>query len=351
MTDEQRVREFLERVVADNAAAFAGVSTSLGVRLGLYTAMAGAGPLTSDELAARTGLVERCVREWLAAQVAGAYVLHDPAADTYVLPDEHAAVLADASLPTYVAAGFTMLKALYGAEDALADAYRDGGGVSWREYGPELAEGVAAFFRPGYEAALVQEWLPALEGVEAKLRDGASVADVGCGFGHSTVLMATAFPRSRFHGFDFHEPSVEAARKLAEEAGVADRVTFEVAAAHDFPGGGYDLVTFFDCLHDLGDPAAALRRAEAALAADGSCLVVEPNASAEPGENIHPIGRSFASTSAVLCLPTAMAQAGPHALGNHPGQEALAAVAAGAGLRNWRLAVETLTNRVYDVRR
>ncbi|MFJ5035220.1 class I SAM-dependent methyltransferase [Streptomyces sp. NPDC088560] len=351
MLDENRVMEFLGRVVADNAAAFAGVSTSLGVRLGLYEAMSAAGALTPGALAEKTGLVERYVREWLAAQVAGAYVLHDSATDTYVLPDEHAAVLADPSLPTYVGGGFTMLKALYGAEEALVNAYRNGGGVNWREYGPELAEGVAAFFKPGYEAVLVQEWLPAMEGVEAKLRRGASVADVGCGFGHSTVLMAQAFPQSRFHGFDFHEPSVEAARKLAAEAGLGDRVTFEVAGAHDFPGGDYDLVTFFDCLHDLGDPGAALRRTEEALAADGSCLVVEPNVSAEPGENINPIGRSFASTSAVLCLPAAMAQGGPHALGNHPGQDALAAIADEVGLHSWRLAVETVTNRIYDVRR
>lgn len=351
MSDEKYVMEFLERVVADNAAAFAGVSTSLGVRLGLYEAMAGAGALTSGELAGRTGLVERYVREWLAAQVAGAYVRYDPESGTYVLPDEHAAVLADSSLPTYVGGGFTMLSALYGAEAALASAYRDGGGVSWQEYGPELAEGVAAFFKPGYDAVLVQEWLPALDGVEAKLRRGASVADVGCGFGHSTVLMARAFPHSRFRGFDFHGPSIEKARKLAAEAGVGDRVTFEVAAAGDFPGADYDLVTLFDCLHDLGDPGAALRRVEQALAAEGSCLVVEPNVSGEPGENINPTGRSFASTSAVLCLPTAMAQDGPHALGNHPGHEALAEIAAGAGLRRWRLAVETVTNRVYDVKR
>ncbi|WP_322973723.1 class I SAM-dependent methyltransferase [Actinacidiphila yanglinensis] len=173
---------------------------------------------------------------------------------------------------------------------------------------------------------------------------------MGCGFGHSTVLMAQAYPRSRFHGFDFHPASVDAARRLAEEAGVADRVTFEVAAADEFPGGGYDLVTFFDCLHDLGDPGAALRQAEKALAPDGSCLVVEPNASAEPGANIHPIGRSFASTSAVLCLPTALAQNGLHALGNHAGR-ALEGIAAEAGLSRWRLAVETPTNRVHDVKR
>ncbi|MFJ7497327.1 class I SAM-dependent methyltransferase [Streptomyces sp. NPDC097727] len=351
MPDEKRVAEFLERVVADNAAAFAGVSTSLGVRLGLYRAMSGAGALTSDELAEKTGLIERYVREWLAAQVAGTYVLYDPETHTYVLPDEHAAVLADPSMPTYVGGGFTMLGALYGAEEALADVYRNGGGVNWKEYGPQLAQGVAAFFKPGYDAALVQEWLPALDGVEAKLRRGASVADVGCGFGYSTVLMAKAFPQCRFHGFDFHEPSIEQARKLAEDAGVSDRVTFEVAAAHDFPGNDYDLITLFDCLHDLGDPGAALRHVEQALAADGNCLVAEPNVSGEPQENINPIGRSLASTSAVLCLPGAMAQNGPHALGNHPGQDALVAIGAEADLHSWRLAAETVTNRIYDVKR
>jgi 2-polyprenyl-3-methyl-5-hydroxy-6-metoxy-1,4-benzoquinol methylase len=351
MSDENRVMEFLQRVAADNAAAFAGLSTSLGVRLGLYRAMAGAGPVTSAELADRTGLVERYVREWLDGQVAGAYVIHSAETNTYLLPDEHAAVLADTSLPTYVGGGFTMLGALYGAEAALANAYRNGGGVSWQDFGPGLAEGVAAFFKPGYDAVLVQEWLPALEGVEAKLERGASVADVGCGHGYSTVLMAKAFPQSRFHGFDFHEPSIEAARKLAKESGVDDRVTFEVAAAHEFPGGDYDLVTFFDCLHDLGDPGAALRRAEATLADGGNCLVVEPNASAEPGENINPIGRSFASTSPILCLPVALAQNGPHALGNHPGPDALRQIGTEVGLPNWRLAVETFTNRVYDVTR
>ncbi|MFE2541672.1 class I SAM-dependent methyltransferase [Actinacidiphila glaucinigra] len=351
MSDENRVMEFLERVVSDQAAAFAGVSTSLGIRLGLYKAMSGAGWLTSEELALRAGLVERYVREWLAAQVAGEYVQYDAETNVYVLPDAHAAVLADSSQPTYVAGGFTMLAALHGAEEALANAYRNGGGVSWLEYGPRLAEGVAAFFKPGYEATLVQEWLPAMDGVEEKLRRGAKVADVGCGFGHSTVLMAKAFPESRFYGFDFHEPSVEAARKHAVEAGVADRVTFEVAAADDFPGVGYDLVTYFDCLHDLGDPAAALQRVEEALAEDGSCLVVEPNVSGEPNENINPLGRSFSSTSAVLCLPAAMAQNGPHALGNHPGQHALMGIAATVGLHRWKLAVETFTNRVYDVKR
>ncbi|SCD61384.1 Methyltransferase domain-containing protein [Streptomyces sp. DvalAA-14] len=339
------------RVAADSAAAFAGLCTSMGVRLGLYEAMAGAGPLTSEELAERTGLVERYVREWLAAQVAGAYVLHDAATGTYHLPAEHAAVLADRTAPTCMAGAFTMLGPLYETESALSEAYRTGAGVGWQAHGPDLYEGVAAFFRPGYDSMLVREWLPALDGVLDKLERGASVADVGCGFGHSTLLMAQAFPNSRFSGFDFHTPSVYAARRAAQEQGLSDRVTFDLAAADDFPQGPYDLITFFDCLHDLGDPVAALRRAEHALAEDGSCMVVEPNTSADPAGLVNPIGRSFASVSAALCLPGALAQNGPHALGNHAGEEAMRRIAEEAGLTGWKLAAETLTNRIYDVRR
>lgn len=351
MFDEARVGEFLERVVVDSAAAFAGLSTSVGARLGLYRAMAGAGPLTSEQLAGRTGLVERYVREWLAAQVAGRYVLYDPETDHYVLPAEHAVVLADPESPVYAVGAFTMLRALYGAEDRLVAAYRTGEGVGWQEYGPELHKGVAAFFRPGYAASLVQDWLPALDGVVGKLERGARVADVGCGFGHSTLLMAQAFPNSRFHGFDFHGASIDAARRAASDQGLSNRVEFAVAGAEELPGGEYDLITFFDCVHDLGDPVAALCRAAHALAADGSCMIVEPNTSARVQDGANPIGRSFASTSATLCLPVAMAQKGPHALGNHAGEETLMKIAAEAGLRSWNLAAETTTNRIYEVRR
>ncbi|MFG2076403.1 class I SAM-dependent methyltransferase [Nonomuraea maritima] len=348
--DQDRVLEFQERVMIDSGAAFAGLCTSIGVRLGLYEAMAGAGPLTSQDLAARTRLDERYVREWLASQVAGQYVLYEPGTDTYLLTDEHAAVLADPGAATYSAGAFTMLQSLYASEDALVDAYRTGEGVGWQEHGPALYEGVATFFRPGYAAALVSEWLPALDGVVAGLERGMSVADVGCGFGHSTLLMARAFPNSRFHGFDFHLPSIERARRAAEEQGLAERVTFEVAAAGDFPGGDYGLITYFDCLHDLGDPGAAFRRAARALAVGGACLVVEPNAAAAPQDNINPIGRSFTATSATLCLPGAVAQKGPYALGNHAGEDVLRTIAHEAGLRSWKLAAEGPANRVYDVR-
>ena len=349
--DQKRMLEFLGRVVGDCGAAFAGLSTSIGARLGLYEGLRGAGPVAVAELARRTGLAEVYLREWLALQVANEYVDYNPEDGTYQLPDEHAAVLADPDSPTYAVGSFLMLKALYGTEDELVEAFRTGSGVGWGEHGPELFEGVAAFFRPGYVASLVQEWLPALDGVVARLKRGAAVADVGCGFGYSTLLMAKAFPESRFLGFDFHAPSIERARKKAAAAGLGDRVRFEVATAQDFPGSDYDLVTFFDCLHDLGDPGGALRRAQQALAADGSCLIVEPNASPEPHHNINPVGRAFAATSVTLCLPTAIAQHGPHALGNHAGEEVLRAIASDAGLHSWRLAMETVTNRIYDVKR
>jgi 2-polyprenyl-3-methyl-5-hydroxy-6-metoxy-1,4-benzoquinol methylase len=349
--DEDRTMEFLGRVVTDAGAAFAGLSTAVGARLGLYKAMAGAGPLTSVQLADRTGLVERYVREWLGAQVAGQYVHYDRETEAYELPDEHAAVLADSTAPTYAVGSFIMLQSLYASENALIEAFRTGEGVGWQQHDPTLFEGTATFFRPGYATSLVQEWLPALDGVVGKLERGASVADVGCGYGHSTLLMAQAYPQSRFHGFDFHGPSIEAARKLAAEQGLSGRVSFDVATAQDYPGTDYDLITFFDCLHDLGDPGGALRRTSRALADDGTCMIVEPNVSADVLDNITPLGRAFYSSSVVLCLPAALAQDGPEALGNHGGEEAMRRIADDAGLHSWALAVEGMTNRVYAVKR
>ncbi|MGF1427717.1 class I SAM-dependent methyltransferase [Kitasatospora sp. LaBMicrA B282] len=349
--DEDRMMEFLGRVVTDAGAAMAGLSTSLGDRLGLYTAMAGAGPLTSTQLAERTGLHERYLREWLAAQVAGEYVQYDADTETYLLPDEHAAVLADPTAPTYLAGFFTLMQAAYGTEDLLMEAFRTGRGVGWEEHSDALFAGTAKFFRPGYAGALVPQWIPAMNGTERKLQSGAEVADVGCGYGWSTMLMAKAYPNSRFHGFDFHRPSIERARELAAEQGLADRVDFDVATAQDFPGGGYDLITFFDCLHDMGDPGTALHHAEEALAQDGTCMIVEPNASGELLENVNPIGRALVSTSVAVCLPSALAQHGPEALGNHAGEAAMRSLADKAGLHHWKLAAESPINRVYAASR
>ena len=349
--DEDKVMEFLGRVVTDAGAAVAGLSTSLGDRLGLYAAMAGAGPLTCAQLAEKTGLMERYLKEWLAAQVAGEYVLYEPDTDSYLLPDEHAAVLADPTAPTYAAGFLTMMQALYGTEDALMEAFRTGEGVGWQEHSSALFAGTAKFFRPGYAGSLVSEWLPAMNGTVGKLERGAKVADVGCGYGYSTMLMAQAYPKSHFHGFDFHRPSVEAAREIAKEQGMGERVSFEVATAQDFPGDGYDLVTFFDCLHDMGDPGSALQHARQALAEDGSCMIVEPNVSADVRENINPVGRAVVSASVAVCLPSAMAQPGPEAMGNHAGEAAMRRLADGAGLHSWRLAAESMVNRVYAASR
>lgn len=346
--DAQQVEEFLGRVIEDGGAAVAGLCTSLGDRLGLYAAMAGAGPVSSARLAERTGLAERYVREWLAAQVAGEYVTYDAGGDTYLLSDEHAAVLADPAVPTYAAGFFTMLQALYGTEDVLMDAFRTGEGVGWEAHAPALFAGTAKFFRPGYTAALVPEWIPAMNGTEHKLERGAEVADIGCGYGHSTLLMAREYPNSHFHGFDFHQPSVEAARAIAEDQGLGDRVTFEVASAEDYPGAGYDLITFFDCLHDMGDPGSALRHARQALAADGGCMIVEPNASDDVRENANPVGRVVVSASVALCLPAALAQHGPQAMGNHAGEVAMRQIADKAGLHHWQLVAESPVNRVYE---
>jgi len=349
--DEDLVMEFLEQVITDAAAAISGLCTSIGDRLGLYTAMAGAGPLTSRRLADRTGLAERYVREWLAAQVAGQYVDHHREGDTYELPAERAAVLADPDAPTYAAGMFTMLQALYNTEDALMDAFRSGQGVGWGDHGPALFEGTAKFFRPGYEASLVPEWLASVEGMTEKLERGANVADVGCGYGHSTMIMARAFPNSRFHGYDFHRPSVEAARGLAAAQGLTDRVEFDVATAQDIPGTGFDLITFFDCLHDMSDPGGALRQAEQALSADGVCMLVEPNMSADVEENVHPVGRGMSAASVAVCLPAALAQKGPEALGNHAGEAAMRKIADTAGLHHWTLTAESPVNRIYALAR
>ncbi|MCX4745314.1 methyltransferase domain-containing protein [Kitasatospora sp. NBC_01287] len=349
--DEEKMMEFLGRVIGDAGAAVAGLCTSLGDRLGIYAAMAEGGPMTAARLAERTGLQERYLREWLAAQVAGEYVTYDPRTDSYLLPEEHAAVLADPSVPTYAAGFFTMLQAMYGTEDVLMDAFRTGQGVGWEEHSEALFAGTAKFFRPGYAGALVPEWIPAMNGTERKLTAGAEVADVGCGYGWSTMLMARAYPASHFTGFDFHQPSIDRARELAAEQGLSERVGFEVAGAQDFPGDRYDLITFFDCLHDMGDPGGALHHAEQALAPDGACMIVEPNASADVRENANPVGRVVVSASVALCLPAALAQHGPQAMGNHAGEEAMRRLADDAGLHHWKLAAESPVNRVYAAAR
>jgi 2-polyprenyl-3-methyl-5-hydroxy-6-metoxy-1,4-benzoquinol methylase len=349
--DEGEVTAFLMKVVTDAGAVACATTVSLGDRLGIYTALDKAGPVTSTQLAERTGLSERHLREWLAAQVTSGYVEYDPADRTYSLPPAHAAVLADPDSAAYFAGFFTVAQGIAATEDALADAYRNGGGVGWDAHPEAMYAGVARFRRTTYLHGLVQDWLPSLDGVVDKLRTGARVADIGCGFGYSTIIMARAYPNSAFVGFDYHEGSIAAARKLAAQAGVVDRVSFTVSTATDFPGTGYDLITSYDCVHDMGNPGAVGRQVRQALAPDGTWLIVEPNLPGELTElAAHPFGRLFAGTSATVCLPSALAQRGEYALGNHAGEDVLRSIVTRAGFTHWRRATETPVNAIYEAR-
>jgi 2-polyprenyl-3-methyl-5-hydroxy-6-metoxy-1,4-benzoquinol methylase len=348
--DEQRVVDFLMKTAGDAAAACGGLAVAVGDRLGLYAAMSGAGPLTAAELADKTGLVERYLEEWLAVQAGLGYVEYDPDAATFTLPDEHAMVLADENSPAFLAGVFPVLRSVYATEDSLINAFRVGGGVGWDEHIPALYRGTARLFRPGYQQNIVDSWLPALDGTVDKLQAGARVADLGCGYGYSTIMMAAAFPRSEFTGIDYHGPSVEAAGKAAADAGVSERVNFEVAGGANFLGSGFDLITCFDCLHDMGDPAGVATRVRQALADDGTWMLVEPATSGRLEENFNPIGRFFMAASLAICLPSAMAQHGSQALGNHAGEEAIRSIVQDAGFSRWREVARTPVNVVYEAR-
>jgi SAM-dependent methyltransferase len=342
---------FVERAVTDLAASYGGVLISTGHKLGLYKALAGQGPLSSRELAARTGYEERYVREWLNAQVAGGYLDYHDESQTYELPDEYAPVLADEDSPVFVPAAFDVPASMWLDQERTLEAFRTGEGVPWGDHHERLHRGVAGFYRNAYGAALVPEWLPALVGVVEKLERGGRVVDVGCGHGHSTVLMAAAFPRSRFVGVDTHAESIEAARANAEAAGVADRVAFERADATSYTGAGYDLICFFDCLHDLGDPVGAARHAYEALADDGALMVVEPFAGDSVADNLGPIGRLYYSVSTTVCVPHSRSEHIGLALGAQAGPAQLAAVFREAGFGSVRHAYESPFNIVLEARR
>jgi SAM-dependent methyltransferase len=330
--------------------AISGLLLHIGDGLGLYKAMAGAGPVTSSTLAQRTGTTERYVREWLGNQAAGGYVVYNPADSTYELPAEQAMVLANEDSPVFLGGAFETIASCYADHDKFVDAFRTGAGVGWHEHDGRLFSGVVRFFRPGYAAHLVGEWLPALDGVVEKLRAGANVADVGCGLGASTVIMAQAFGRSTFVGFDIHEPSIQAARLAAAHAGVSQRARFDVAPAKDFPGEGYDLVCLFDALHDMGDPVGAARRIRQALAPDGTLLLVEPNAGDALEHNLNPVGRTYYGLSTVICTPGSLAQDVGLGLGAQAGERQLAVVLREAGFTHVRRATETPFNIILEAR-
>jgi SAM-dependent methyltransferase len=346
--DEVKLEAFVGQAVVDMGAAISGLLLHIGDRLGLYKAMAGAGPITSATLAQRTGTTERYVREWLANQAAGGYVIYDPADGSYELPPEQAMVFADEESPVFLAGAFETIASCYADHDVFVDAFRSGAGVGWHAHDHRLFSGVVRLFRPGYAAHLVDEWLPALDGVIEKLRAGASVADVGCGLGASTVIMAQAFERSTFVGFDIHEPSIQQARAAAVQAGVDQRTTFEVATAKDFPGSGYDLVCLFDALHDMGDPVGAARHIRQAMTPDGTLLLVEPQAGDAVEQNLNPVGRAFYGLSTVICTPGSLAQEVGLGLGGQAGERRLTAVLREAGFSHVHRATETPFNIILE---
>jgi SAM-dependent methyltransferase len=348
--DMEKLESFVGTVAGDLGATLNTALIRIGDQLGLYEAMAGAGPLTSAELAERTGTAERYVREWLAAQAAGGYVTYDAEAERFELPPEQAMVLADEESPAFMLGGFQLAAAVLADEPKLTQAFRTGEGVGWHEHDHRLFEGTERFFRPGYRANLIAEWIPALEGVHEKLTAGARVADVGCGHGASTIIMAEAYPNSTFVGFDYHDGSIEAARKAAEEAGLGDRVTFEVASAREYPGAGYDLVCFFDCLHDMGDPVGACKHVRESLAPDGTLMVVEPRAGETVGDNLNPVGRIYYCASTMLCTPGSLDQEVGLALGAQAGPKRLGEVLADGGFGRVRVAAETPFNIVLEAR-
>ena len=350
IVDEHKLNDILGRAIVDFGAVSTAPLVIIGDRLGLYRALASQGPLTSGELAAHTDTSERYVREWLNAQAASGYVTYDPAAGRYALTPEQALVFADADSPAFIVGAFETTLAASRILPKLTDAFRTGEGVGWHEHHHELFHGIARFFRTGYLANLVAHWIPSLDGVEAKLRKGIRVADVGCGHGVSTILMAQAFPASQFTGFDYHAESVAAANDAAREAGVADRCRFEVATAKDYPGTGYDFVAVFDALHDMGDPVGASRHVLSTLAADGSWMVVEPYAGDRVEENLNPVGRAYYAGSTLICTPCSLAQEVGLALGAQAGEARIRAVVTGAGFTRFRRAMQSPFNLVYEAR-
>jgi SAM-dependent methyltransferase len=348
--DMDKLMQFVFRAVEEVGATVNTALVVMGDRLGLYHAMAGAGPLAPTELAERTGTAERYVREWLNAQAAGGYVTYDPDSGRYTLPPEQAVALTEPDSPAFLPGFFQLALGTLADAPKIVDAARTGTGFGWGEHVADVHEGCERFFRPGYNASLISAWLPALDGVVDKLERGALVADVGCGHGASTILMAQHFPNSVFVGSDYHAGSIETARRRAQEAGVADRARFEIAPAAAYDGTEYDLVTMFDCLHDMGDPAGAARHVRGTLKPDGTWMIVEPMAADRVEGNLNPVGRAFYSFSTLLCTPASLSQDVGLALGAQAGEARIADVVGTAGFTRFRRAAETPFNLVFEAR-
>ncbi|HWG58051.1 MAG TPA: class I SAM-dependent methyltransferase [Candidatus Acidoferrales bacterium] len=348
--DMDRLHEFLGKAITDFGATFHAALVGVGDKLGLYKGLASGGPQTPAELAKRTNTAERYVREWLCSQAAGGYVTYDAASGKFSLSEEQAFALANEDSPAFLPGAFQLALAAAKSEEQIAERFRTGQGMGWHEHHPNLFTGTERFFRPGYAANLVSSWIPSLEGVEKKLQAGARVADVGCGLGASTVVMAKSYPKSEFFGFDYHDKSIELARQRAKEAGVSDRIRFEIAKAKDYPGKDYDFVTFFDCLHDMGDPAGASAHVCSTLKKDGTWMIVEPIAGDKLEENLHPIGRAFYAASTLLCTPASLSQEVGLALGAQAGEKRLRDVVTKGGFTHFRRATQTPFNMIFEAR-
>ena len=348
--DQERLEEFIHQYAGDFAAALHAVTVVVGDKLGLYQTLAECGPTDAATLAEATGCDARLVEEWLKAQFVSGYCEFSPQTGSYWLSPEQAAVLADPTSPAFMVGSMTLAAANAKDEEKVREAFVSGKGLGWHEHHHDLFHGTERLFKPGYIANLVSEWIPALDGVDEKLGRGGTIADLGCGHGASTVLLAQAYPETTVVGFDYHPASIDVARKRAAEAGVADRVRFDVASAQDFPGSGYDLVCIFDALHDMGDPVGAARHIRDALAEDGTWLLVEPMAGETLEDNVNPVGRIFYSASTFICTPAAQSQEGGYALGAQVPEGTWVDLVTGAGFSRFRRATETPFNRVFEAR-
>jgi len=345
--DEEKLMDFIHKAIHDMGATVSASLVVIGEKIGLYKAMAGAGPITAEELSKKTGVTERYVSEWLNNQAAGGYVIYDSQTQTYLLPDEHAACLADENSPTYLLGAFQSFTSMVKDEHKVTEAFKSGEGISWGDHHCDLYEGVERFFKTGYLANLVSNWIPALNGIETKLKSGIKVADIGCGHGASTIIMAKEYPESEFIGFDFHLDSITVARKRAREAGVENNIKFEVAESTSFPGKDYDFVTVFDALHDMGNPYGASEQIFKSIKSDGSWMIVEPFASDKPEENHNPLGRLFYGASTSVCVPCSLATKGP-GLGAQAGPAKIEQVVKAGGFTTFRIATKNPFNIVYE---
>ena len=348
--NQDKLNQLIGKFATELGASVQGPAVLIGEQLGLYKALSAHGPLTSAELAKKTDTAERYVREWLAGQAAGGYVNYDASTGKYMMTPEQAFTLANEDSPVYIPGAFYLVSSIYKDRGKLAEIFRTGKGMGWHEHHNDLFIGTHKFFRPGYLANLVSSWLPSLEGVIAKLEKGAVVADVGCGYGSSTIIMAKAFPKSKFFGYDYHLESIEWARNVAVTEGVAGNTTFEAALAKEYPRNEFDLVTFFDCLHDMGDPVGAATHVHQSLKPDGTWMIVEPYSNERVEENLNPVGRIFYNASSMICVPCSLAQEVGMAVGAQAGDSKIQQIASQGGFQRFRRATLTPFNRIFEAR-